>query len=531
MSRTLDKFNNRRNPYGKADSHNPEGFPSFRRSPEETYLQVLLTNTLSGTFYATESQLLKESLDLHAQMAAQDPAFMVRAIVYARREGLMRVQPIVGLAYLAKSDRALLHRIFANVIITPGDLADFVEIVRGGVVPGGMGRSIKSAVNGWLNGLTEYHAIKYGTGGQGYSLRDILRVSHPKPLTEKQDAIFLWLTEREKWATDEAKRVATPQIDAFERLKRLEAGDDQAAARAIITEGRLPYEVVTGVIKPDLVTWAELMRQMPYLALLRHVNTLQRAGVLRHAEIAGYVAERLSSADALKRARVLPFQLFTAYRMFRPESPAEQKIAEALITAMEAAFVNMPDLGGDVCIAPDVSGSMGGQIARNNAARFIDIAGIFTAALLKTIPTARVLPFETHVVDVRLSARDSIMTTTDRLARIGGGGTAVSAPISYLLDKHVKVDTFIGITDNIEWATDQSGRLGFLAAWREYRSKIAPEARAFLVTIAPYRHAIAPSSEPDVHYIYGWSDSVLRYISLVAQGLAGQVEAVRAMEI
>ncbi len=221
MGRVLDRLNLRKDPYAKADSRNPEGFPSFARSREETYLQVLLTNTLGGTFYASEHKLLDESLRLHAEMAQADAPFMARAIVYARREGLMRLQPIVGLAYLAKADRTLFRRVSRQVILTPGDLADFVEIVRGGVVPGGMGRAVKSVVNGWLNGLSEYHAIKYGAGGQGYSLRDILRVSHPKPIDDARDSIFLWLTDAEKWKADEGKRQLARQIDAFERLKQL----------------------------------------------------------------------------------------------------------------------------------------------------------------------------------------------------------------------------------------------------------------------------------------------------------------------
>jgi 60 kDa SS-A/Ro ribonucleoprotein len=103
--------------------------------------------------------------------------------------------------------------------------------------------------------------------------------------------------------------------------------------------------------------------------------------------------------------------------------------------------------------------------------------------------------------------------------------------VSHLLDHKVKVDTFVGITDNIEWATDQSGRLGFLRAWTEYKQKIAPQAKAFLITIAPYRHAVAPQDAPGIHYIYGWSEAVLRYIALVLTGLSGQVEAVRALEL
>jgi 60 kDa SS-A/Ro ribonucleoprotein len=531
MARVLDKFKAKKNPYAHANSRNPEGFPSFTRSLEEGYLQVLLTNTLGGTYYATEEKLLDESLKLHAEMALSDPAFMARAIVYARNEGLMRMQPIVGLAYLAKADRVLFRRIFNKVINTPGDLTDFVEIVRGGVVPGGMGRTIKSTIAGWLNGLSQYHAIKYAAGGQGYSLRDILRVAHPMPVNNIQDSVFLWLTDAEKWAVDAEKRAKVPQIDAFERLKRLQNTGSQEAARSIIAEGRLPYEVVTGVIKPDVDTWRELMKQMPYFALLRHLNTLQRAGVLRDDESAAYAAERLRDAEAVRKAKVLPFRLFTAYQMFNPEGHAEKRVLSALVDALEVSFANMPHLGDRVCIAPDVSGSMNGQISRESKTRYIDIAGIFTAALLKASPYAQILPFENHVVSVKLSAQDSIMTTADKLAHIGGGGTAVSSPISHLLDKREKVDTFIGITDNVEWATDQSGRSGFLAVWNEYKERVAPQAKAFLLTIAPYRHAVAPKAAADIFYTYGWNDNVLKFISLNLEGPAGQVETIRQMEI
>ncbi len=527
MPRILNKFNVQKNSYVHTTTVNPEGFPSFQRSDEEAYLQVLLTNTLGGTFYATETDLLKESLALHAAIMSRDPAFGARALVYARESGLMRLQPIVGLAYLAKADRDLFHRVFGRVIQTPGDLTDFVEIVRGGVTPGGMGRSIKTAVNHWLNTMSEYHAIKYGSGGQGYSLRDVLRVSHPQPVNAVQDAIFLWLADRAKWNQPQM-RALTPQIDAFERLKTT---SDQQAARALIAEGRLPYEVVTGVIKPDAETWTELMRQMPYMALLRHLNTLQKADVLRERDNAAYVVDRLTQPDALRKAKILPFRLFTAYRLFEAQTPSEIRISETLVEAMEAAFVNLPDLGGSVCIAPDVSGSMGGFIASMSKVRYIDIAGIFAGALLKTNREALVLPFENRVVPVKLSAHDSLMTTADTLASIGGGGTAVSAPISYLLDRRIVVDTFIGITDNIEWATDQSGRLGFLPTWNEYKERVAPGAKAFLLTIAPYRHAVAPSSAPDIHFIYGWNDSVLSYITLTRQGLSGQVDRVRGMDI
>lgn len=527
MTRTLNRFNLRKNPYAQADGLNPEGFPGFQRSLEESYLQLLLTNTLGGTYYANGSTLMAQSLHLHQHMAAQDAAFMARALVYARNEGLMRLQTLVGLAYLAKVDRDLFRQIFDRIILTPGDLSAFVEIVRGGLLPGGMGRAIKSSVNAWLNGMSEYHAIKYASGGQGYSLRDLLRLSHPRPATPIQDAIFTWLTDRAAWAAEE-KRALTPQIAAFEQLKRAQS---PAEVQQAITEGRLPYEVVTGMARPDADTWAMLMEQMPYFALLRHLNTLQRAGLFQQKKHALYAARRLRNTEAIRRARVLPFRLFMAHNMFQPRHVEEQRISDALVKALEVSFVNLPPLGKKVAIAPDVSGSMTGILSRRSQVRYQDIAGIFTGALLKASPNALVLPFENKVVPVQLSRHDSVMTNADKIRRLGGGGTALSAPVSELLHRREAVATFIGITDNVEWAQDQHGGQGFLPVWREYKRKLAPKAQAFLLTLAPYTLAPTPPSEPDVHYIYGWNDNVLPYMAMQIAGLGGQVAAVRQMAL
>ena len=146
----------------------------------------------------------------------------------------------------------------------------------------------------------------------------------------------MWLTDAEKWQSAE-KQALTPQIAAFEGLKRLDHSNGQAEARRLIDEGRLPYEVVTGTLKPDVETWHALMQQMPYLALLRHLNTLQRAGVLGDGEAARYVAGRLSNEEALRRARVLPFQIFMAYRMFEPVDGNEQRVANALAAIGQVA--------------------------------------------------------------------------------------------------------------------------------------------------------------------------------------------------
>ena len=82
---------------------NREGFPAFKRDWKEEYLQMLLCNTMSNTFYADSRELCANALELHRFAADEDPVFMAQSLVYARNEGFMRLQPLVGLAVLSLS--------------------------------------------------------------------------------------------------------------------------------------------------------------------------------------------------------------------------------------------------------------------------------------------------------------------------------------------------------------------------------------------------------------------------------------------
>jgi 60 kDa SS-A/Ro ribonucleoprotein len=540
MARKLVKIV--RDAYRGTCERNYEGFPTFTRSIEEQALQILTTGVFENTFYVDANTLSQEALAVIGRMAAKDPELLAKMIVFARNEGLLRTLPITALAVLSYTDSTLFARAFPIVIRTPNDLKDFVILVRRGGMRAGLGRAVKRAVNTWLNGLTEYHAIKYGSRSGDVSLRDVLRITHPKPKDGRTDALFHYLVHGLTPENDARVREELPQVGAMERLK---GATDPAERRRLIAEGRLPYETVIGATTPDTALWAELMRQMPYMALLRHLNTLARAGVLADPEAVEYVVERLTNREAVASSMVLPFRFYIAHQSLDAEAP--RAIREALEEALELSFANMPHLPGVTCIAPDVSGSMsGGFVSGKGQARFIDIAAIFAAACLKQSNEAIVLPFEDRVIDVRLSARDTLMTTADRLAKIGGGGTAVGAPISHLLAKRIRVDTFVGITDNEDWCygwdgttlaqfqrapVERGDEYGFLNAWRKYKAKVNPNAKAFLVTLAPYRDSVAPQNEPDVWFIYGWSDAVLPFIARTLQGAGTQMDAVRAISL
>jgi 60 kDa SS-A/Ro ribonucleoprotein len=262
-----------------------------------------------------------------------------------------------------------------------------------------------------------------------------------------------------------------------------------------------------------------------------------RHSVFAKEENVRYAVERLTNARAIERSRVLPFRFFDAWRAYsaKCESP-DSRIADAIRQALELSFQNMPSLGGrKVAIGTDVSGSMSGPISDKSSTRFIDIAGIFTGALLRRIE-GRVIPlpfaYQVHA-DCGLSGRDEILTTAEKVTQLGGGGTAIGAPVEYLLQRKLAVDVFIGITDQEDWAYG-AGRAcsgSFLELWRRYRKEVAPSARAYLVTIAPYRDAVAPAGEKAVRFIYGWSGSVLKYIALDLESGESQMKVIEQMRL
>lgn len=517
---------------------NREGAPSFHRSLEEQTVQVLSTGTLGDTFYASGRELGIEAIEVLVRAREERPEFLARALVWAREQGFMRTLPVLGLAILSGGrgrTKALFEAAFPRVISTPDDLRAFVTLCKSGAIPGrnGLGGVANAAVKRQLQGLSEYHAVKYGSAAsREVTLRDVLRLAHPRPESPATAERFGWLVKgAEALGSDPA---LNPQIRALEALKLAATEEEQIA---LIRQGRLPFEVVVPTVKATTpAIWSELLRQAPYFNLLRNLVTFTRHGVFQSEENVRYAVAKLTDPRAVERSRVLPFRFFDAWKRYVATDGSDSRISDALRDALELSFRNMPSLGErTVAIGTDVSGSMSSPVSEKTANRFIDIAGIFTGALLRRIEGRAIpLPFDTEVhPECGLSARDGILATTEKISQFQGGGTAIGSPVEYLLGRKIKTDVFIGITDNVDWAYGDGHACSgsFLDLWLRYRKEVAPEARAYLITIAPYRDAVAPSGERGVRFIYGWSDVVLKFIASDLESGSGQIAEIEGMSL
>lgn len=505
----------------KADTINEAGGPAYKLSPEHALAQFAVTGCFNRTFYADAADQLNQVLELANEV---DPSFVAKTAVYARRDGFMKDMPAVLLAVLSVRDRALFERVFPVVIDNGKMLRNFVQIMRPGVVGRkSLGSLPKRLVREWFETRNAEQIFKQSVG-QSPSIADVLKMVHPKPSDGEREALFGYLIGREI-DVDKLPEI----VKHFERYKN---GDSAELPD-------VPFQMLTALPlgKPE---WTQIARNAPWQMTRMNLNTFQRHGVFDDETLVSMIAERLRNADAVKRSRVFPFQLLSAFKAAEANNGIPSEITEALQDAMEIATENVPKIDGKVFIFPDISGSMhspatGYRKGATSTVTCLDVAALFAATLLRKNPTAEVIPFSDNVVNARLNPRDSVMTNAKILASLPSGGTNCSAPMRELNQRYAKGDVIIYISDNESWMdANRSWNSGTatMQEWNAFRSRNR-DAKLVCIDIQPYAHTQAKERR-DVLNVGGFSDQVFKLVSEFANGRMNDghwVDVIESIEI
>ncbi len=495
-------FQSIKNRFTKTDTYNEAGGIAYTLTPKQQLAQLAATGCLNNTYYADAQSQLDQVLKLAESLDAE---FIAKTAVYARQKGFMKDMPALLLAVLAQKDVNMLACVFDQVVDNGKMLRNFAQIIRSGAVGRkSFGNRPKKLMQTWLLTATEKQLLNAAIGNSP-SLADVVKMVHPKPREAWRAAWFAWLIGKPY------DREALPPITrAFEDYKQSREG----------ALPNVPFQMLTAL---DLNSgdWAQIARNGSWQQVRQNLNTFLRHEVFEKSKNIKMVAEKLRDETAIARARVLPYQLLTAYQATSDQMPFE--IREALQDAMETAVQNVPAIQGKVVVCPDVSGSMhspatGYRGSVSTKTRCIDIAALVSAAMLRTNPQARVIPFEQITVNVKLNPRDSIMTNAEKLANVGGGGTACSAPLALLNREKADVDLVVIVSDNESWA-DDSQRWGattsLMKEWNILKRR-CPEAKLVCLDIQPYTTAQARNRQ-DILNIGGFSDQVFSLIGSFAE--------------
>ncbi|MFN0299023.1 MAG: vWA domain-containing protein [Burkholderiales bacterium] len=500
-----------------ANARNQERAPAYAFEARHQLAQLAATGCLSQTFYANAASQLDAVIAL-AQMV--EPAFVAKTAIYAREAGFMKDMPALLAATLAVRDVALLGRVFARVIDNGKMLRNFVQIVRSGAVGRkSLGTRPKKLVQLWLLGASEKQLLNAAIGNTP-SLADVVKMVHPKPAEAWRAAWFAWLIGK---PFDEA--VLPPITRAFEGFKR------NSANGAVAEVPDVPFQMLTA-LQLSAEQWAQIACAGSWQMVRQNLNTFARHGVFESKGVAEMIAAKLRDKEAIAKARVMPYQLLSAYKASGVAVPAI--VRDALQDAMETALSNVPVFAGRVVVCPDVSGSMSSAVTgqRGSATsnvRCIDVAALVAAAVLRNNREARVLPFEQNVVKVSLNARDSVMTNAQALASIGGGGTNCSAPLALLNSERANVDLVIIVSDNESWM-DKTRRdaTQTMREWEALKTR-NPQARLVCIDIQPNGTTQA-AERRDIMNVGGFSDVVFTMMGLFAEEKLGSAHWVGEIE-
>ncbi len=492
----------------KTDTFNEAGGRAYEFTPKHALAQYAVTGSFNATFYANAEDQFAKVVELCEKT---EPEFVAKLAVFARERGFMKDMPAFLAAMLSIKDKTLLEKIFPRVINNGKMLRNFVQIMRSGAVGRkSLGSLPKRLVREWFQNREPENIFKQSVG-QTPSFADILKMIHPKPKTDAHEALYGYLIGKEISFGN------LPEIvKSFENFK-----EDMNAEVP-----KLPFQMLTA-LPLQTKHWKEIARNAGWTMTRMNLNTFQRQGVFADAELVEIIANRLRDAEAIRRAKVFPYQLLIAYKMAEANKEIPREIVEALQDAMEIATQNVPRIDGKVFIFPDISGSMqspvtGFRQGSTSAVRCIDVAALIAAAILRKNPAAEVIPFESDIAKVSLNPRDSIMTNAQKLASLPFGGTNCSAPLRYLNRTKANGDVLIYVSDNESWIdTPHYGRFGgsgteTMKQWNEFKGR-NKSAKLVCIDIQPYNSTQA-QERSDILNIGGFSDNVFNLVSEFSKG-------------
>ena len=486
--------------YRTADTVNFEGFAAWTPSDAALLEQLAMTGTLGHSFYASAREQTAAALAL---LDRAEPEALAKAIVRGRQEGFIRALPLLGLVKLSVKSPERFQAVFDQVVVTGNDLGDFLDLVRS---VRGLGRGVKRAIHNWLDRkLTPYYAMKYRT-----ALADAIRLSRYRgedPLC----AFVLAAYPGVKGESAEKLRAAEEKYPVLkarsEFVAALDAGDTAAAAKRLAEYGLDTDSLTAFSDRFDREVWNAAALTAPVMKFLKYLAKYAREGV----EVDRIAAEKLT-VDALRRAKVFPFRLYTAQTAL--EATLENAPVCARLSQLLDEYATQYDW--EVfnrfswVIAPDVSGSMSSRIA-NSTLTFSELSAMFAGFFLKGLDDVRVLPWDTEVHEYAVPASAPVSEHMRAIRNMTGGGTYMETALNYMLARGIGVDFAVFLTD-----TEEYGR-GWFAKWKQYRKRF-PEAQAFLLRADSYQSS--PISEEDaakygVWQIFGWNDSVIEYMRCI----------------
>ena len=453
---------------------------------EKLVTQVLTSFFNENKFYGDNS---RDILNTVRSVIKTEPGFVANLCIYARNEMHLRSISHVLVSELAKSaeGKEYVRRILNKIIERPDDMTEILAYyltTYGKPIP----NSIKKGLANSFGKFDEYRLAKYNRKNI-VKLKDILCLVHPKAKDERQNDLWRRLLE---------DRLETPVTWETELSLK---GNTKETWERLIEENRLGY-----------------------MAMLRNLRNIIKAG----ASNMNKVYEYLTNEERVLQNKQLPFRYYSAYKTLKNEGIGTSKIYDALETAIKISTQNIKRLPGKTLIAADVSGSMNYPVSRNSELTCAEIAVLMLSIANYICEETITKTFDNFLYTCNLSTQNGIIANADSI-KVNGGGTDITLPLQYLLDKKIFVDRIIILSDNeinrVYTYSMGSGQPNTCQALVErYKKWVNPNVWVHAIDMQGY--GTQQFKGRNVNIIAGWSERVFDFIYSVEQGMDSLIERI-----
>jgi 60 kDa SS-A/Ro ribonucleoprotein len=499
---------------------NSAGGFSFALDKWKRLDRFLILGSEGGSYYAGERKLTEENakclaeclkedgeetvariqrISIDGRAPKNDPALFALAYAAAKGDDATRAAAFDSLIHVARIGTHLFH------------FAAFANAMRG------WGRGLRTAVGNWYKeqdaeGTLADQVTKYQQR-DGWSHRDLLRLSHLKPNTRTLQSTVKWVVKGELNKTAPERIAAHLELQAATKPKQ--------AAKLIRKYGLVRESVPTELLKSPEV-WEALLDKMPMTAMIRNLGNLSKCGLLAPlSDASKLVVQRLGDEDILKKARIHPVQLLIAQKTYgagrgnkgKGEWLPVPQVVDALNEAFYASFLNIQPSGKRFYLGLDVSGSMStGSVAGVDGFTPREASAAMSMVTARSEKEYYVAGFQDRLIKINISPYSRLDDICQTTARLSFGMTDCAQPMLDALQRNIKADVFVIYTDS----ETNIGGIHPAKALEQYRQHTGIPAKLIVVGMTANGFTIADPNDEGMLDIVGFDTAAPQVISQFA---------------
>jgi hypothetical protein len=361
---------------------------------------------------------------------------------------------------------------------------------------------------------TERNLLKYDGRSRDIRFADVIELTHPKPTGPRQSALFRFALDRRhdhgkdlrEYGQDDRGHsiLSTLRNDAALLAMPTESRREHLRANpTCLEDAGWTWERLSGWLPGgmDNEAWQSIIPSMGVMALVRNLRNFDQASIGENA--IDSVIARITDPDEVAKARLFPYQVWSAYR----NAPSDNW-KRALGKTLDLTTANIPSELDGTLVVIDCSGSMAGTVSDRSALSRWEVAAVMGAASYRGTQNSDVVVYGNSNMMLPLPKGTSALQVVDRVRRVvdtgevghsTNGHTAIAAHFDS--HRHKRVVVF---TDDQQ---QDSGRVRLDHVPLIYTFDLAGYAASSLEAGTNRRHTLG-----------GFSDSTFRLMKVLETG-------------